>query len=151
MAVAHCGNKDTCDNSREYSLAQALLEPAIYSPRCDPTQQPVGTSAGISGQKTNSAGTQPHLSAHSMLKAFLSTQLPAQHTPLQSTAHQRDKTHSLPPGGLHKSLRQYHPPGGRQQKQEELQPCSPWNTNHNHRKSDKNETTEEYVPDEGTR
>ena len=44
---------------------------------------------------------------------------------------------SLPSGSLHKSVRQPHPPGGREQKQEELQSCSLWNGNHNHRKLDK--------------
>ena len=46
-AVAHGGNKDTGrDNSREYSLAWALLEAAISSPRPNLTQQPVSPSAG---------------------------------------------------------------------------------------------------------
>ena len=36
-AVAHCGDKDT----GEYSLAWALLEATVFSPRPRPTQQPV--------------------------------------------------------------------------------------------------------------
>ena len=38
---------------------------------------------------------------------------------------------------MHKPLRQPHPPEGREEKQEELQSCSLWNTNHIHRKIDK--------------
>ena len=44
---------------------------------------------------------------------------------------------ALPPWRLHKPFRQAHPLVGREQNQEELQPCSLWNRKHNHRKLDK--------------
>ena len=113
-----------------------------------------------SGQTTNRSGTQSHPSADRLPKIFLSTQLPAKHIPWHGPAHQRDKTQlnqpmgrdqSLPPGSLHKPCKLASSTRRQQQKQEELQSCSLWNGNHTHSKLDKNETAEEYVPDEGTR
>ena len=47
-AVAYCRDKDTgSSSSGEYSLAWALLEATIFSSRPGPTQQPVGSSAGM--------------------------------------------------------------------------------------------------------
>ena len=47
-AVAHCRDKDTGScSSGEYSLMWYLLEAAIFSPRPSPTQQHVGSTAGM--------------------------------------------------------------------------------------------------------
>lgn len=62
-------------------------------------------------QTTNRIGTLPHLSTDKLINVFLSTQMPAKHTPWHGPAYQRDKTQfhsavsrhqSLPPGTLHK-------------------------------------------------
>ena len=160
MAVAHRGDRDTGGGSSgEFSLARALWKAAIFSPRLVPTQKPVGANVGKPQAKESKyVFLQPHPSAHTLFNVFLSTQLPTNHTPWHSPAHQRDKTHihppmgknqSLTPGSLYKPLKQPHLPGGQQQKQEELQPCSLLNGGYNHRKSDR--MAENYVPDEWTR
>ena len=67
MAVAHHGDKDTGSRSSgKYSLARALQESAI-----SPTNEPVGTSAGL--PTTDREGTQPHPSAHRWIKVLLSS------------------------------------------------------------------------------
>ena len=102
---------------------------------------------GASGQTTNRVGTQTHPSADRLPEVVLSQQLPI-NTPLDTTlctqgtrpgsTHQWEgASQSLPPGSLHKLLEQPHPPGGRQQNQEELQSCSLRNRDHKQRKLDK--------------
>ena len=110
-AEAHCNDKDTgSGNSSEYSLVWALLEAAIFSPRPGPTQQPVGSSAGMP-QAKQSENTAPCISKQDAKS--LPEELPDKHSPWHGTAQQRDKTQlhppvgrcqSLPPGSLHKLL-----------------------------------------------
>ena len=98
-----------------------------------------------SGPTTKRAGTQTHSSADRLLKVLMSKQLPQKHhltQPCPPEGQNPPQTpvgryQSLPPGSLYKPLRQPHPPESRQQRQEELQPCSLWNANHNHRNLDK--------------
>ena len=96
-----------------------------------------------SGQTTNRTWTQLHPSVDKLLKVFVNKQLPDKHTPDTDlpTRGTRPSSRwagtSLPSGSLRKPLRQPHPPEGRKQKQEELQPCSLQNRNSNHRKLDK--------------
>ena len=133
-AVAHCGDKDTGGSSSgEYSVTWALLEATISSPRPRPTQQPVGSSAGMP-QAKQKTGREHSLTHHQIgcLKSSWVNSCLTNILPTHSPAHQRDKTQlhppvvryqSLPPGSLHKPLRCPHPPRGIEQKQQELQPC----------------------------
>ena len=96
-----------------------------------------------SSQTTDRAGTQSHPSADRLPKVFLIPQLPL-NTPLDmalptrgkkpSSTHQWVGTSHFHQEDCTSLLDQPHPPGGVQQKQEEL-PCSLWD--HKHRKLDK--------------
>ena len=132
-ALAHCGHEDTGNSgSGEYSRAWALSEAAIFSPRPGPTQQPIGSSAGT--LQTRQPTWQEHSPSPQYTDCLKSSW--AYSCPLSTQhPHQRDKTQLHPPegkhqppwpGSLHKPLRP-HPPEGRQQKQEKLQPWSLWN------------------------
>ena len=93
---------------------------------------------------TNRVGTQPHPSADRLPKVVLSPQLLTKHPltqpcppegqdPAPPTSRQ-ESTHQEACTSL---LDQPYPPGDKQQKQKELQPCSLQNRNCNHRKLDK--------------
>ena len=147
LVAAHCGDNNTGGGgTREYSLTWALLEMAILTPRW-----PHSTACRLqcwdaSGQTTNRAGTQPHPSADRLPKVFLSPQ-----PPLNTSLDMALPTRGTRPSSTHQwagtspsyqevctsLLDQPKPPGGRQQKQEELQSCSLWNGDHKHRKLDK--------------
>ena len=87
-------------SSGEYSLAWALLQAAIFSPKPGPTQQPAGSTAGAPQTKQPTGWEHsPHPSVDRLLKVFLCTQLPDKHNPWQGPAHQRDKTQLHPPVG----------------------------------------------------
>ena len=99
-----------------------------------------------SGQTTSRAGTQSHPSADRLPKVSLSPWRPP-NTPLDTSLLARGTRHS----SIHQCagttpshqeactslLGQLHPPGGRHQKQEELQCCSLQHKDHKHRKLDK--------------
>ena len=97
-----------------------------------------------SGQTTNRAGTQPYPSADRLLEVFLSIQLPDKH-PLIWPCPPEEQTRLHPLVDRNQSF----PPGGRQQKHEEIQPCRMETAIR--KLVRQNETAEEYVPEEGTR
>ena len=108
-AVIYCRGKDTGGGApREYSSAWALLEVIILAPRPGPTQQPSGSSAGMPQAKQPTGWE--HSPTHRQTGCLKS-----------SRAHSHLLTCPCPPESLHKPLHQPHPPGGRNQMQEELQ------------------------------
>ena len=64
VAMAQSGDKSTgSSSSGEYSLGWALLKAAIFSPRPGPTQQPVGSSAGMpQAKQPQGRNKAPHIS-----------------------------------------------------------------------------------------
>ena len=125
MVEAHCGEK-----TMEVAV---MRSPHRHEPSQRlPLPQPVGSRAGMLQAKQPTGQEQSPINQQTGCLKF----------PEHSPAQQRDKTHlhpqveSLPSESLHKPLRQPHPPEDGQQKQE-LQSCSLWNENCNHRKLDK--------------
>ena len=123
--VAHCRDKDTGSRSSgKYFLAWALPESTI-----SPNKEPVSYSTGSpQGKQPTGRELSPSHQQTNRLKFYWA--LPTRATP--SSTHR----HSLPSGNLHKPLREFHLPEGREQKQE-LQSCRLQNKHHNHRKTDK--------------
>ena len=146
-AMAHCGGKDTVGGGpREYSSVWILSEVAILASRPGPTQHTAGSSAGMAQAKQPTGWE--HSPTHQKTGCLKLSWVTAtsKHTYWQGHAQQRDKSwfhppvgrhQSLPPGSLRKPLDKPHSPGGRHQKQEELQTCSLRNRDHKHRKLDK--------------
>ena len=106
------------------------------APRPGPTQQPAGSSAGM--PQTKQPTGWEHSPTHQQtapLNTPLDTALPNRGK-RPSCNDQVGRHQSLSPGNLHKPLDQPYPPGGRHQKQEELQTCSLRN-DQKHRKLDR--------------
>ena len=141
--MAHCGHKGTGGSSSgKHSLAWALLEVTIFSPRPSPTQQPTGMPQA--NQPTGEEHSPTHQQTGCLKSSWahrcplnipLETALPTWETRPSST-HQWAGTSPSHQKACTSLLDQPYPPGGRQQKQE-LQPCRLWNRNLNHRKLDK--------------
>ena len=75
--MAQCRDKDTGGSSSgEYSLACALLEAAIFSPRPGPTQQPIGSSAWMPQTKQPRGQEHSPTHQHKLPKDFQSPQPP---------------------------------------------------------------------------
>lgn len=153
------GNKDISGRgTRECSLAWALLEAVILTPKLGPTQQPVDSSARISqtklptGSKKSSAYQQTGCLMSSWAHSHLQTYF------LTWPCDQKNKTQlhspvgrhqSLPPRSMHKSLDQ-HPQGGQTQEARGTTFLHPAERRPQTQKIRQNEKTK-YAPDEGTK
>ena len=114
-AVAHSGDKDIGESGTlrgHHFDAKTWPHPAAHRFQC----------WNASGQTTNRVGTHTHPSADRLLKVFLNPQLHL-NTPL---------TQPCPPDGQDPA-----PPIKGKTAEEEIQSCSLWNHDHNHRKLNK--------------
>ena len=104
--------------------------------------QPPGLDT--SHQTTSKTEPQPHPSVDRLPKVVLSSQTPKTHQPMgpcsskrkDSAPPTREQTPVPPTKKPTQALEQPHPPGGRQQKQEDLQHCSLWKGDYKHNKLD---------------
>ena len=137
----HWGKDTGLGSTGEYSLPWALLEAVISSPRPGPTLQPVSFSAGMPLSKQPTEWE--HCPTYQQTGWLMSSWA---HRCLLNTPHDmalltRETRPSSTQQWAGTSLFHQEPctstslssMGGREQKQEELQPCSLQNRNHNHR------------------
>ena len=144
-SVAHCEDEDTGSSSPgEHTRYSVLLEATFSHQDLAPPNSCRLQCWDTSSQTADRTGAQPYSSADRLGKVFPSNSCPVNTTFDNGPAHQRDKDQLHSPAGRnqslltgHKPLRQLHPSGSRQQKQEKPQSYSLQNGNHNQRKSDK--------------